>query len=346
MLPTPRTGCGLRHCDECSGLSTSSATGPTRRLGPCVRATQVIGCRLLPSNYGGTGAILDRLLHALCDAARSRGYDVLTFSVGTDDEEIAVFDELLQRNAVDGFVLANTHHFDFRPDWLLRQGAPFVAFGRPWGVAGPRHSWVDVDGAAGTADAVDHLAGLGHTRIGFLGFPAGQGMGDDRYQGWCRAMKSLGQPTEGLLGRAEDGLTSGNALAEQMLSLADPPTALVCATDAMAVGALRAIEDRGLRAGRDISVVGFDDSPIASVLRPSLSTVHQPIEDVAHKLIEVLLSEIAGTRRRPARLLLVPRLVARESSGPNTAVAPRSRAAVGVAPKSAVRAPTRASRQA
>ena len=111
------------------------------------RNTGVIGCRLLPSNYGGTGGVLDRLIHALCDAARSSGYNVLAFSVGTDDEEIGVFDDLLRRNAVDGFVLANTHHGDVRPNWLLDQGARFVAFGRPWGVEHPRHSWVDVDGA-------------------------------------------------------------------------------------------------------------------------------------------------------------------------------------------------------
>ena len=147
-------------------------------------ATQVIGCRLLPGNYAGTGGVLDRLLHALCDAARAKGYGVLTFSADNDDDEIGVLDDLLRRKAVDGFVLANTHHGDVRPGWLIDQGARFVAFGRPWGVARSAHSWVDVDGASGTSQAVRHLAELGHSRIGFLGLPQGSGVGDDRFQGW------------------------------------------------------------------------------------------------------------------------------------------------------------------
>ena len=87
-------------------------------------ATRVLGCRLLPSNYGGTGGVLDRLFHSLCDAARSSGYDILTFSAATDDDEIAVYDDLLRRRAVDGFVLTNTHHVDARPAWLLAQRGP------------------------------------------------------------------------------------------------------------------------------------------------------------------------------------------------------------------------------
>ena len=271
-------------------------------------ATQVIGCRLLPANYAGTGGVLDRLLHALCDAARAKGYGVLTFSAANDDDEIGVLDDLLRRNAVDGLVLANTHHGDVRPGWLVEQGARFVAFGRPWGVARQNHSWVDVDGASGTSQAVHHLAELGHRRVGFLGLPQGSGVGDDRLQGWQTAVEALGLPATGLVARAEDGIVSGHALAEELMASADPPTALVCVSDAMAVGALRAIEDRDLTVGRDVSVIGFDDSPVASVLRPRLSSVRQPVEDVAHKLVEVLLAELSGAQRRPSRELLTPRL--------------------------------------
>ncbi len=278
------------------------------------RSTRVIGCRLLPSNYGGTGGVLDRLLHALCDAARSKGYDVLTFSVGTDDEEIGVFEDLLRRGAVDGFVLTNTHHGDVRPNWLLAEGARFVAFGRPWGRDQAAHSWVDVDGASGTRQAVEHLSALGHARVAYLGLPEGNGVGDDRYRGWHDAMAALGAPTKGLVARAEDGIASGRAMADQLLALPIQPTAFVCQSDTMALGAIRAIEDRGLRPGEDISVVGFDDSPVASLWRPRLSSVRQPIEAVAQKLVEVLLAELSGLQRKPSRDLLEPWLVARESS--------------------------------
>src|ERR1035437_3562240 len=204
-------------------------------------ATNVIGCRLVPSSHGGTGGVLDGWFHALCAAARSGGYDVLTFSASTDDEEIEVYDDLSRRRAVDGFVLTNTHYLDPRPAWLNEHGATFVAFGRPWGAPNAPHSWVDVAGASGTADAVRHLANLGHSRIGFLGLTKGNGVCDDRFQGWASAMRALDLPTKGLIGRAEDGIASGRALTVKMLDGPRPPTGLVCVSDSMAVGVLRAV---------------------------------------------------------------------------------------------------------
>lgn len=305
------------------------------------RSTRLIGCRLLPGSQGVTAGVLDRLLHALCDAARSNGYDVLTFSVGTDDDEIEVFNDLTRRHTVDGFVLTNTHHGDMRPNWLVSQGANFVAFGRPWGVDKPVHSWVDVDGADGTREAVQYLAELGHTRIAFLGFPEGSGVGDDRYSGWLRAMEGLRLPWEGLSLRAENGVTSGKALADALLDGPNPPSGVVCASDALAVGALRAIEDRGLRAGSDVSVVGFDDSPIASVVRPQLTSVHQPLESVAQKLVEILLAEILGQQRRPSRALLAPRLVTRESTAERSSILQRSSGTEAVAGHTVIALPKR-----
>lgn len=278
-------------------------------------ATRVIGCRLLPSNHGGTGGVLDGWFHALCDATRSGGYDVLTFAASSDDEEIEVFDDLLRRRAVDGFVLTNTHYLDPRPAWLNDRSAPFVAFGRPWGEPNAPHSWIDVDGASGTADAVRHLANLGHTRIGFLGLSKGSGVCDDRFQGWASAMRLLDLSTKELIGRAEDGIASGRALTEKMLDGPRPPTGLVCVSDSMAVGAMRALEDRGWIAGQDFAIVGFDDSPIASLLRPSLSSIRQPILAVAGELVAALLAELSDVNRRPSRILLAPRLIVRDSSG-------------------------------
>ncbi|MGD0441635.1 MAG: LacI family DNA-binding transcriptional regulator [Acidimicrobiales bacterium] len=278
-------------------------------------ATHVIGCRLLPSNYGGTGGVLDGWFHALCDAARSNGYNILTFAASTDDDEIAIYDDLLRRRAVDGFVLTNTHHADARPAAIAELGARCVAFGRPWGIRRPQHSWVDVDGASGTSEAVRYLADLGHTRIGFLGVDEGSGVGDDRCRGWQRTMETLGLSTKGMVARAADGIASGRALAQKLLDSSRPPTAFVSVSDAMAVGAMHAVEDRGGRPGRDVSVVGFDDSPIASVIRPGLSSIRQPIETVAARLIELLLAELNDAQHHASRVLLKPHLIVRESSG-------------------------------
>jgi LacI family transcriptional regulator len=78
---------------------------------------------------------------------------------------------------------------------------------------------------------------------------------------------------------------------------------------------MRAVEDRGWLPGRDLAIVGFDDSPIASVIRPGLSSVRQPIVAVAGELVAVLLAELSDVNRRPSRILLAPRLIVRDSSG-------------------------------
>ena len=277
-----------------------------------IQASHVLGCRLQLDPP--TGGVHDRFLHALCSAARDRRYDVLTFAVHNDDEEIATYDELMRRNSVDGFVLAGTHHVDPRTNWLLTHDAQFVAFGRPWGERRSRHSWVDVDGAVGTAAAVDHLADQGHRRIGYLGWPEGSGVGADRRAGCLRALQDRRLPTRGLEAAGEDGVAAGAALARRLLDSSNPPTALVCVSDAMALGAMHWLDERGIKPGRDIAVVGFDDSPVAELVRPGLTSIRQPLEAVAEKVVELLLDHLAGIRTRPVRALIPPALVVRASS--------------------------------
>jgi DNA-binding LacI/PurR family transcriptional regulator len=188
---------------------------------------------------------------------------------------------------------------------------------------------VDVDGAAGTAAVVEHLVAQGHRRIAFVGWPEGSGVGDDRYAGWLRATAAHRLPTRGLVRRSEDGIAAGAALTGRLLDLAQPPTAVVCVSDVMAMGTLRALEDRDLRAGAEVAVTGFDDSPLATVVRPGLTSVRQPLEAVAERVIEVLLGHLSGSRTDPARVLLDPALVVRDSSdrgGPLVRAATRPRA--------------------
>lgn len=283
------------------------------------QSTRLLACRLLPSLQMGTGGVLDRFLHALCDAARDRGYDVLSFAAASDDAELDVLDDLLRRTAVDAYVIAGTHYVDPRPDWLAARGASFVAFGRPWGEARSGHSWVDVDGAAGMDAVVEHLVALGHRRIAFVGWPEGSGVGDDRFAGFSAAAARHRLPTRGLVRRAEDGMAAGAALTGRLLDLAQPPTAVACVSDVMALGAMRALDDRGLRPGSEVAVTGFDDSPLATVVRPGLTSVRQPLEAVAEQAIELLLEHLHGTRTAPAQVLLDPALVVRDSSVPDGA---------------------------
>jgi DNA-binding LacI/PurR family transcriptional regulator len=163
---------------------------------------------------------------------------------------------------------------------------------------------------------VDHLAALGHRRIGFIGWAEGRDLGDDRFRGWVEGAAEHRLPTRGLCGRGSDDIASAEELADSLLSQRQPPTAFVCVSDTMAMGVMRAIEHRGLRVGRDVSVVGFEDCSLAAVVRPGLTRVRQPLMVLAEKAIDHLVGQIDGDRVRPLRLIVAPTRVIRESSAP------------------------------
>ena len=279
-------------------------------------SSKLLGFRIDRARDGINGAVLDRFLHAVCESADRAGYHVVLFASADDEHEIAGYDDLLRRRAVDAFVLSSTHQGDHRTTWLADRGLPFVTFGRPWGESAPRHDWVDVDGAAGSAAAVVHLVEQGHRRIGYLGWPIGSGVGDDRHAGWLAAAHEHQLPTRGLVARGEDDVDIGHALAETLLRQGHQPTALMCASDSLALGAMRAITERGLELGTDIAVVGFDDTPVATAVHPGLTSIRQPIEEVAARLVRMLINRLDLTRPdTPADTELVsPLLVVRPSS--------------------------------
>jgi len=305
----PETLARVLHSVEELGYQPSQAARNLR-----TQRTRLIGFRFARSLGTGIASIEDRFLHAVCAAARDRGYGVIVFCADDDDDEIAMYADLMSREAVDGFILMNTHRLDPRTSWLVDRSVPFVCFGRPWQRVTPVHSWLDVDGARGVYLAVKQLADAGHRRIGFLGWPEGNEVGDDRHCGWLAATTEFGLPTRGLVARGPDGIGSGTQVAEQLLSCARPPTAVVCVSDALAVGAMRAIEQRGLGVGQDVAVIGFDDSPLATVVTPTLSSLRQPLESVAQKSIDLLVSHIDDPGQRPLTAVIEPTVIVRESS--------------------------------
>lgn len=247
----------------------------------------------------GTG-VTDRFLHELTAAAQHREHRVLLFAAGSDAEDIDEYEELLTSSVVDSFVLADTRHGDRRTAWLAEHGARFATFGRPWGVPSAAHTWVDVDGAAGTHAAVEHLAARGHRRIGFIGWPEGSGVGDDRRNGWARGLAVLDVAPDGLHRAVEDTPTDGMDAARSLV--AEGATALVCASDTLALGAWN------LARSTDVAVVGFDDTVVARAV--GLSSVAQPLREAAARIVDALLDEADG----PQHVLLTPTLVERSSS--------------------------------
>jgi len=278
-------------------------------------ASRLIGYRIQPLRAEALGAILDRFLHALAESARQVDHHLLLFSAD-DADEVATSRRLYSGGAVDGFVLMNIGYADPRPAAIAALGAPFASFGR----TSDEHPWVDVDNAAGTEAATEHLIAAGHRRIGYVGMPDGSRVLDDRAEGWRRAMTGHGLPVDGLSRGTVDDIDSGARVAAQLLDRPDPPTAIVAATDGFAVGAMRAAQQRGLLVGEELAITGFDDTPTAAVL--GLTSVRQPVEDVARAMMSVLLPRLRGAAPAgsppagpPGGTLCRPELIVRGSSG-------------------------------
>ena len=276
------------------------------------RESRLVGLHIQPPLPDRAGSVLDRFLHALAEEAARSGYHVLPFATG-DAEEICAFDELLSTTAVDAFVLTDTHRADARVRWLLCRDAPFVAFGRPWD-DGPAHAWVDVDGRAGVAMVVDHLVQRGHRRIGYIGWGEASELGNDRRSGWAKACGRHALDNADLEARCADRIADGVVGASHLLDHHDAPTALVCASDTLAMGALRALDIRGMSPGRDVAVTGFDDTPTAAALPIGLTSVHQPLEDVAAAIVKGLDALLSGADTSDLGELLTPTLVVRGTS--------------------------------
>ncbi len=281
------------------------------------RSTHLIGLRFAPAQEGTANATMDRFVHTLVEASREAGYHVLLFAGEEEPESVSGYDELVRSTAVDAFVITDTYLGNPQATWLQARGVPFVAFGRPWlpgGVADdPRHPWVDVDGAAGTRLAADHLLDRGHTRIAWIGWRKDSVIGEDRRAGWAGALHARQLPTTGLASRVEDTVASGRGAAEVLLDEASP-TAFVCASDTLAMGVLGALTDRGLRPSADVAVVGFDDSQVAQLTPGGLTSVRQPLEQVAVEVVRALEGLLGVPRVIRPGALLTPTLVVRGSS--------------------------------
>ncbi|MFE9919916.1 LacI family DNA-binding transcriptional regulator [Micromonospora sp. NPDC005553] len=268
--------------------------------------SRLIAARIDPTRDGINGSVLDRFLHGLTETADAAGYRVLLYTATDDEREIATYGDLLGTYELDAFVLVGTKYGDPRTEWLADRDVPFVTFGRPWDALDV-HPWVDVDGAAGTAQATRRLLDAGHRRIAFIGWPDGSGVGDDRRAGWRDALRAAGVDPTGLHRETEDGIAEGERLMRDLL-VAVAPSAVVCASDSLALGALQAI--RGV--DPQVSVIGFDDTPVAAAV--GLTSVSQPLGDAAARCVDLLTGVLDGDRETPTPVLLQPSLALRHTA--------------------------------
>jgi LacI family transcriptional regulator len=246
--------------------------------------------------------------------AAGLGYDLLVSTRSPGDQEMQAYRLNVQSRRVDGFVIVRTRRQDPRIQYLHEIDFPFVAYGRMEGTTD--FPYVDEDNHLGMRLITEHLLHLGHRRIATISAPEELTFNQYRMDG----IQSILSQSDVVLERAlirEGDLTQkgGYKQASWLLDLPDPPTAIIACNDLMAFGAMRAVQERGMIVGRDVSVTGFDDIPMAEHIHPPLTTVSQPIYEIGVMVCKMLISLIKGESLEVKQILLKPSLIVRQSSG-------------------------------
>jgi len=213
---------------------------------------------------------------------------------------------------VEGIIVIATHDSGVAALAHVPPEVPIVALGCGTHAS---ISSVAVDNEAGAKTATRYLLGLGHRTVHHIAGPAANLDAQERVGGWRLALREASAPEPPVLA-GDWSAASGYELARQLASGADQPTAILCGNDTMALGALRALSERGLRVPADVSVVGFDDIPDASYYMPPLTTVRQDFGEVGREALSVLLERMAGESATRLRVRVGTELVTRQSAGP------------------------------
>jgi LacI family transcriptional regulator len=248
-------------------------------------------------------------LGARFDAA---GFDLTVLAARDPAEEAAVYRRLVEGRRTDGLIVARTRREDQRILYLTEARFPFVTIGRTETPFPYAH--VDGDGESAFRAATESLIALGHRRIAFLAAPSAFTFGKLRQRGWTCAMEAAGLAHDAVL---EGQLTEFGGLAAARALLAqERSTALLCATDRMAIGAMRAVKEAGLVVGRDVSVVGHDNISASAFTEPALTTMELSMMDVGARVADMLIALIGGADARDLSEILPVIPIERASVGP------------------------------
>ncbi|MDP3958753.1 MAG: substrate-binding domain-containing protein [Pseudorhodobacter sp.] len=252
------------------------------------------------------------------EAYSRAGYDMV-LSVVPDDDEERIYRDLKARGTVDGIILHAPRMDDPRLALLTEIGFPFVVHGRATGTALP-YSWVDVNNRRAFQRATGFLLDLGHRRIGLINGLEFMDFAIRRRAGFVDALAARGlSPAPALMATDEMTETAGYHAARRMLDQPVPPTALLVSSMISAIGVRRAIQERGLALGREVSVIIHDDE--LSYLRngdeePLFTATRSSVRDAGRLAAEMLLGIIARPETAPQQHLLEADLIIGQSTGP------------------------------
>jgi LacI family transcriptional regulator len=260
-----------------------------------------------------TNPFFPELVHNFEALATQQGYDlILTSTDYQTGRMIGCVRRMLERK-VDGVAIMTSEMDLGLIKELARRGVPLVFM--DVGRVGPRMSHVLIDYAHGIRQAVDHVVELGHRQIGFITGPLDLHSARTRRQAFLDGMRAHGlRPDPRLIREGTHTADGGQQAMAALLKGSKRPTAVLCSNDWTAIGVLHAVDAAGLRVPEDVSVVGFDDIPLASYTRPPLTSVRMSAGDVGSTAFEALFRLIGGDRLEGEAHQIPTKLVVRAST--------------------------------
>lgn len=251
------------------------------------------------------------------EQCQSNSIDLLIHPCGYEDDDlVSSLQAMIRHSNIDGIILTpplsdTPRLLDALDDW----GTPYVKLSP--GTRSDKQRSIYTNDVSATEQLVAHLAELGHRKIGYIAGHPDHYAVVKRLEGFKRGMQAVGLPIqEAYIRQGFNSMASGVDCAKQLLDLPDPPTAIAAANDEMAVGALNVAHDRGLSVPQQLSVAGFEDIPLASQVWPALTTVDQPVSEMANLAARLLLDQIEEKRPEQELYLVESTLQVRQTTGP------------------------------
>jgi DNA-binding LacI/PurR family transcriptional regulator len=247
------------------------------------------------------------------DVAYQNGYSLVLCNSDEDPEKEKLYVDVMRAEAVAGVIIASASEAEPQIGDLLDARIPVVALDRR--IKDRRVDSVLTTNIQGAYAAVAHLIEQGHRRIGFIGLPLTRTTGRERFEGYQRALRQHRIPVNRAYVRIADAKQQGGYTATLDLLTKQPRlTALFAANNLTTLGALDAIRERGLKIPDDISIIGFDDMPWATLLNPPLTAVAQPTYELGQQAAELLLARLKDPTRRVSHVQLQTTLIVRGST--------------------------------
>ena len=219
------------------------------------------------------------------------GYNVILCNADEDNKKEQIYIDVLLSKQVDGLIFFATGDSQDVKKTLYKYDVPVVITDRE--AEGIKTDLVLIDNQRGGYQATNYLLSLNHKRIGCISGPSLIRPSAQRVEGYLQALEEAGiEPDHALIRMGNFRFHSGETEMLALMDLPDPPTAVFVCNDVMALGAMRGVQGAGMRIPEDVSIIGFDNSPLSSMVFPQLTTISQPIKEMADLTVELLIEKI------------------------------------------------------